>query len=67
MNELRIYVHKSMTVHPKNFSAAVLAGDQFPDLNVRVIKNNIFVCPKRIEAPEQPTADFLLIYKKKER
>lgn len=52
MNELRIYVHKSMTVHPKNFSAAVLAGDQFPDLNVRVIKNNIFVCPKRIEAPE---------------
>lgn len=62
MNELRIYTHKSLTVHPANFAAAVLAGDQFPDLNVRVIKNNIFVCPKCIEAPEEPNADFLLIY-----
>lgn len=62
MNELRIYVHKSMTIHPKNFSAAILGGDQFPDLNVCVIKNNIFVFPKHIEVPEELTADFLLIY-----
>lgn len=62
MNELRIYTHKSLTVHPANFAAAVLAGDQFPDLNIRVIRNNIFVCPLYIKAPEEPNADFLLIY-----
>lgn len=64
MNTLRIYVHKSMTAHPVNFSRLVLAGEQFPDLDIWIKNNNIFVAPKskNLNCPEQPGKSYELIY-----
>lgn len=64
MNTLRIYVHKSMTAHPDNFSRLVLAGEQFPDLDIWVKNNNIFVAPKSkgFSCPKQSDKSYELIY-----